>query len=371
MPAGSPYPWSPHPRSAHLGSWTSALVDGQLDPATTERALAHVACCPRCAEEVALARDARRALSLAHDVAPAPDLTARLLALAAQDQPDAWPTTPSGGSFASPAPAHPWSGARIVGAVHAVHAVQGAPAGPTHPFPAGGMTGDVTRRRRSGVRVVIGSVAGMGVVAAALFALGEAPAVAPDEHPAQALTLLAQSASGGSGSGLGSSGTGSAGYAGAAMMAGLAVPDALVPDDQQTFLTWMNAHGWACPAGLPDGTSVRAVRLTGDGDGVLEIDLSTPHGQVVLTEQRGRLDTAALAGVEQVTFGDARAYVLSRAPWHLAWQSQDAVVELVSDAPVAQVEDVVKDFPADAYDDAAPARILRGWHTLTGAITGP
>ena len=29
----------------HLGSRISALVDGQLDPAATERALAHVALC--------------------------------------------------------------------------------------------------------------------------------------------------------------------------------------------------------------------------------------------------------------------------------------------------------------------------------------
>ncbi|MFS0705380.1 zf-HC2 domain-containing protein, partial [Cellulomonas sp. 179-A 9B4 NHS] len=37
----------------HLGSWISALVDGQLDAAATERALAHVAGCRRCADELA------------------------------------------------------------------------------------------------------------------------------------------------------------------------------------------------------------------------------------------------------------------------------------------------------------------------------
>ena len=43
----------------HLGSRISALVDCQLDPAATERALAHVATCPDCARELAAAREQR------------------------------------------------------------------------------------------------------------------------------------------------------------------------------------------------------------------------------------------------------------------------------------------------------------------------
>ena len=56
----------------HLGSRLSALVDGQLSPAESERALEHVAGCPRCTEELAAARAARRALSAAAHVEPAP-----------------------------------------------------------------------------------------------------------------------------------------------------------------------------------------------------------------------------------------------------------------------------------------------------------
>ncbi|WP_230684816.1 zf-HC2 domain-containing protein [Cellulomonas sp. JZ18] len=54
----------------HLGSWVSALADGQLDAAATERALAHVAVCPLCARELAAARAARRALAAADEVRP-------------------------------------------------------------------------------------------------------------------------------------------------------------------------------------------------------------------------------------------------------------------------------------------------------------
>src|SRR5690606_23106913 len=67
----------------HLGTWISALADGQLDPEARERALGHVAGCPSCAEELAAVRAARRALADAGDVPVAPDLTGRLLALGA------------------------------------------------------------------------------------------------------------------------------------------------------------------------------------------------------------------------------------------------------------------------------------------------
>ena len=79
---------------SHLGTRLSALADGQLAPAATERALAHVAGCPQCAAELTAARAARRALAAADDVTPAPDLTARLLSLGTL--PTAPGTPPSG-----------------------------------------------------------------------------------------------------------------------------------------------------------------------------------------------------------------------------------------------------------------------------------
>ena len=52
---------------SHLGSRISALVDGQLSVADTEKALAHVAVCPECSAELAASRAARRALASADE----------------------------------------------------------------------------------------------------------------------------------------------------------------------------------------------------------------------------------------------------------------------------------------------------------------
>ena len=65
----------------HLGTQISALADGRLGLAGTERALGHVAACPECAAELAVTRAARAALADAMDVPVAGDLALRLLAL--------------------------------------------------------------------------------------------------------------------------------------------------------------------------------------------------------------------------------------------------------------------------------------------------
>ena len=76
----------------HLGSWLSALADGQLPPDETERALVHVVGCPRCTAELATARATRRVLSntAAEPLEPASGLTARLLSLAPEGLPGRW-----------------------------------------------------------------------------------------------------------------------------------------------------------------------------------------------------------------------------------------------------------------------------------------
>ncbi|MDQ2624919.1 MAG: zf-HC2 domain-containing protein, partial [Actinomycetota bacterium] len=48
---------------AHLGHLLTALADGQLSPATSERVLEHVAVCRPCATELAAERRARRLLA--------------------------------------------------------------------------------------------------------------------------------------------------------------------------------------------------------------------------------------------------------------------------------------------------------------------
>ncbi len=322
----------------HLGSLTSALVDGQLDPAATERALAHAAACPQCAAELAAARASRQVLSGIDDVAPAPDLTARLLALGAG----------VGGPGGS-------------GATSGLHLPIASLLAPSHPFPAGGMRGDVTGRHGAR-RWVAGSVVGVGAAALALFVLGDAHLVAPSERPAQAMALLAHVEDAAVSSASVVPGDGGASATGTV--------DGLDLDGGQgAVLAWMHANSWPCPGELPAGATVTAVRLTGD-DG-LEVDVETPHGQLVLTEQRGILDAATVAGADRVDVGGVSAYVLSRSPWHLVWQSQDTVVEIVSDAGRDQVQQVARTIPAEAFSDAPPARIARGWHTVTGVISGP
>ena len=137
------------------------------------------------------------------------------------------------------------------------------------------------------------------------------------------------------------------------------------------MLGWMADHGWTEPERLPDGYRVTAVRLTGEHDDVLEVDLAGPDGRVVLTEQRGVLDVASLGPVEERTIDGRTLYVLSRVPWHAVWQSDDTVVSIVSEASGDEVADVVEAFPVTGYDDGLPARLTRGWDTVTGALASP
>lgn len=319
---------------SHLGSRISALADGQLAPAAAERALAHVAACPQCAGELAAARAARRALAAAQDVTPTADLTARLLSLA--------PGTP----LPAPAPrCDPF--ARV---------------GPERATPAGGsrltghprtLTGDLARRR-SGARVAAGSLAGLGAVAAMLFALGDRPPVVPSSHPAQALSLLGEAT------------PGARSFAGAALTREVGASRPVVRSVDH--LEELRESGWTCPVELPAGWDVTAVRLEEHEPQRVEIDLAGPGGTVVVTEQRGRLDVDALQGAVHRTLGDRTVYVLSTHPWHAAWQSGDTVVEVVSASTSRDVESVVAEFPGGGFDDGVPARITRGWDTVTEAL---
>jgi anti-sigma factor RsiW len=349
--------------SQHLGSWVSALADGQLAPAATERALAHVAGCTRCAGELASARAARRALSGADDVRPAGDLTARLLALGCG--PTGTPDTPVRAMtpFAPPAgrpatftdtPITATPRTSLLGGAGFPLAALAGLGGQTTTAGDDGrgvLTGTVTPGRR-GLRAVVGSVTGLGVVAAGLFVLGDRPDVTPTAAAAPALSLL-----------------------GSARTAAVPVVSAAADEPEAgsttaDYLAWMQAQGWTCPSEVPDGWSVSSVRLRDDG-GTLEVALSGPVGDLVVTEQQGRLDTDALTAAERVTLADRTVYLLSTSPWHVAWQSGDTVVEVVSADGSADVESVVAQFPEHDFDSGLPARLTRGWDTLAAAVRLP
>ncbi|MDF9875775.1 zf-HC2 domain-containing protein [Cellulosimicrobium cellulans] len=314
----------------HLGSRLSALVDGQLTPAEAERALEHVACCPRCAAELSAARAARRALSSAGPVEPAPDLAARLLALSAQI-----PSTDGDPLRSAPVTGDPW-------------------AQPV-PLPRGAWSGEVRRgaMRRRVVGLVVG---GVGVAAVGLFALGESPLVTPELHRSDPLSVLAQAAPRATG----------ALVVGGARTADQAEGDGVALDGTAA-LAALDAQGWTRPTALPEGFSVVDVRDDA-ARGTVEIDLEAPGGEAVVREQSGLLDTAALAGGEAWDVGDRRVHVLSEEPWHVVWQSGDTVIDVVADTEQETLAALVAAFPARDYDAGVPARISRGWTTMTGAL---
>ena len=328
--------------SQHLGTWVSALVDGQLGPADAERALAHVAACPACAHQLAVARQARQALSVVHDVEPAPDLTARLLALGAA--PRSSPTGQGGSGERRPV----------------------LPLGMSaYALPARALSGDLMPRRRRGYRTAVGSLAGVGVAALGLFLLGDEPPVVLSAHPAEALSILGRA------SGPGETTSGTLAPDLAAQISTSTTSSSGSGATETAVLDWMRDAGWACPAGVPDSYEITAARLIGESDALLELDLAGPDGPVVVTEERGRLEEAALVGVPTQAIGDRTVYVLNRQPWHVAWQSGDTVVSVVADASTESVADLVAEFPAAEFDDGLPARVTRGWATVTGAFARP
>ncbi|MGV8965914.1 MAG: anti-sigma factor family protein [Cellulomonas sp.] len=331
----------------HLGTWVSALVDGQLGPADAERALAHVAACPACAHQLAVARQARQALSVVHDVEPAPDLTARLLALGADPQ----LKTPGQGGQGNGGERRP-----VLPLGMSAYAV-----------PARALSGDLMPRRRTGFRVAVGSLTSIGVAAVGLFLLGDEPLVVPSAHPAEALSILGRA----TGPGEITSGTLAPDLAAQISTSTSTTARSGSGATEAAFLDWMRATGWTSPSGVPDGYEITAARLIGDGEAVLEFDLAGPYGPIVVTEERGRLEDSALAGVPTQAIGDQTVYVLNRQPWHVAWQSGDTVVSIVADASTTSVADLVAKFPAVAFDDGLPARVTRGWATVTGAFARP
>lgn len=367
--------------SAHLGDRVSAIVDGQLGPAATERALAHVACCARCAADLAAARSARRVLSDADDVRPAGDLTARLLALGGT-----LPTGTGPGAPSTPRPMDPFvppSGRRSSTAAFTDGHPTGSPAtlaglleggrallgqgevlgsrsvlgtgrvlggsgvlGGRGVLGAGGVSGS-----RRGLRAAVGSLTGLGMVAVGLFLLGDRPEVAPAQASSEALSLLGAALP-------------------PATTASTAVSEPADGASTQEYLDWMRTQGWTCPTEVPDGWTVTSVRERDGGD-TLEVALSGPAGDVVVTEQHGRLDAGALTAADRLDVAGRTVYLLSTSPWHAAWQSGDTVVEVVSTDTGPEVAHVVAQFPDGEFDTGLPARLTRGWDTLTAAVHLP
>lgn len=318
----------------HLGSQLSALVDGQLSPAAADRALAHVAGCAECTQELAAARAARRALAAAMDVPVAPELTARLLALGstrcgpvADRRPDDRRSVPLPGEGDDRLPGH-------------------------------ALRGDVVRRH-TGLGILALSGVGVGAAFGVLLVLGEQPEVTPPGHTAHVLTVLGQAAT--------APPTAEPTAGTVDVAASASGPDLSAPDADAAVLAWLADHGWAAPTALPDGYEVTAVRPGVDGPGSLEVDLVGPERSLfVVTQREGRLDVDAVGAAPVVQMGDHDVRVLSTAPWHGVWQQGDVVVDLVTTRPDVAVE-LVAAHPVHPYPDGLGGRISRGWTTIAGA----
>ncbi|MBD7949168.1 anti-sigma factor family protein [Oerskovia rustica] len=332
----------------HLGTLVSALADDQLSPATRERALTHVAGCDQCAAELAVARAVRKRLSCARDVLPTTDLTSRLLALSSEI-----PAAQGDPLRQGPPARDPWAAAPEAGALRDA------------------LTGDFVAhaRRRRSRRTVVAASSGLAVLAVALFTLGDRPLVVPDRHVAAPLTLLAQAgddAQDATDPGLvpvrptaGGSGTSAS---------AAASTDSMDLVDSAA-LAWMADHGWTSPSGILEGFDVTGVHLVGDDRDVLQVDLAGPEGTIVVREQVGRLDTTSLTRSEG--FDGRAVYVLSDEPWHVVWQAGDTVIDVVAEARKEVLAAFVATFPAHDFDAGVPARISRGWTTMTGALGTP
>lgn len=329
--------------SAHLGSRVSSLIDGQLDAAGTDRALSHLAGCPDCTREVRSARATRHVLSRGlDDVSPAPEFMNRLRALAVEPDPTLVATT----CFTEVREQLPPRWQALCGDLSSSDLSRRDAAG-------GVGVGDPRRRKRR----ITAALVLTGVAASGLFALGARPVVTPARHPADAFTALAGAVAQADGPN-------------PTVMAGAGVArGGDVADFDHAVLEWMRAEGWPRPDALPAGLQVAALRFTGSEEAVLEVDLESPIGDVVIREQKGQLSPARLDELESVAVGGAPVYVISAAPVHLVWQSSDTVIDLVSASSLDDVLQLVSTFSVDEFDTGFQARVERGWSTLTGVLS--
>jgi hypothetical protein len=340
--------------SAHLGSWVSALVDGQLDGPTLERALEHTVGCPVCAQQVSDARAARRSLaSELGDVRPAPDFMSRLLSLA--EQVDGRQRNHGENDAQGDVTGTVVQGKTVQSTMQRdrVPATEYELLPPRWQALCGDVHSPMFVRWR---RVIVAALLAACLVAATLFVLGARPVVVPARHTVDALSALATAAQ-------------------------LKESDALITQatvasnsptgdsDDHEILDWMGAEGWPTIEALPEGVTVLGTRFSGSDSEVLEVDLSTPLGDVVFREQRGQLDAAKVSDLHTLTVHDAPVYVISGEPVHLVWQSSDTVIDLVTQVPLDDVLDLVSAFAVDEFDSSVQARFGRGWTTLTGVLS--
>ncbi|MCL2466765.1 MAG: zf-HC2 domain-containing protein [Micrococcales bacterium] len=250
----------------HLGSRISALADGQLSPAQTDDAMAHVAACDRCANELRQACAARDLLVSTAWTSPPPDpaLTSRLLAMRAV------PPVPPGDPFAGPRQPQVL---RLYGNVGT-----GAALGSRAPV------------------WVAGSLASFALVVTVLFLLGAGADVVPADYSGRVpVTLLSDS------------------------------PE---PAAASAELTALSTRGWVMPDSLPAGWVVTATGVDG-GVLEIHLD-GPDGAVVVVTERHGVLNREMAQALPTLDVGGRTVGVVSYEPWTVVWQAGDIVVAVVA-----------------------------------------
>lgn len=313
----------------HLGPRVSALVDGQLSPRATERALAHAVGCPRCRDALDAERRARRVVSAAGDFEPSEDFTTRLIGL---------------------------PGAAPPGLLD----MSGPP-----PMPR-------QHRSRRGARVALAATAGAAAAVGGLYLLGgaAAPTVTEAEVRAAARDAMPTGAAM-----LGSTGlpaepaAGEDDGAGEGGVVEEVARTAAQGDGTAAAVEWLRENGWSSPEMVPAGLEIVAVREVDDG--VLEVELAGDASHVVVVERRGVLGPEELAGARPIQIGDVQAHVISQDPWTAVMQSGDDVVVVTCAGADAAGRSVLGAMPAEpaAAPGGVAERVARGWERAVSTVS--
>jgi hypothetical protein len=314
--------------SAHLGPLVSALVDDQLEPALREKALAHLVCCPRCAQEVQDTRAARALLNKAHEMpALRDDFMSGLLSLAQDCDPP-----------------------RTVPVSH------DNPFITREPIPGGAYCGKLSGKQSLRKWATYGSVFALGGACAAAFILGARPLIAPQsdyETLVERLDVL----------------RGSSAFSPLYDVARTQPHRNPQGVDHGNFNTLLYQHGLAPPKEKPEGVTIKEVGFLATRPTELEIVIATPIGEVLVVEHKGVLDGSTVDSASVIDHELGPIYVLGDAPTHLVWQSEEAVIELITDIESEDLMQFAHTFAAEQHDEGLTARFARGFSVLAGVVS--
>ena len=134
-----------------------------------------------------------------------------------------------------------------------------------------------------------------------------------------------------------------------------------------SFASSLTDKGWACPPSLPSDFSLTLLhRLQGSHD-VMHAAYSDGLSSVSIFEERGDLDTDALAGYRQITSDDSSVWVQQGLPTVVVWEADDTVYTMVTDAPESTTAELVASLPHEP-DQGDGNRLGRGLTKIGSSV---